>query len=297
MVQFIDDHRDAYGVESICTVVPIAPSTILLAQGPPRRSHATERTGPPRRRVAPGDSARLGPTTSRSMARARSGGNCAREGHRVARCTVGRLMRAMGLRGAVRGRAWVTTTQADRGADRPVDLVDRHFVATRPNQLWVSDFTYVATWRGFVYVAFVIDVFALTHCRLARVDFAPQADFVLDALEQAIYDRRGDGAGDLVHHSDRGTFFSTCRCATPSGWPIASIALSVGSRGDAYDNALAETIIGLFRKDGGDSTTRPVASHRRGRIRHARVGRLVQHPAVTGTDRLHPAGGVRRALL
>ena len=187
----------------------------------------------------------------------------------------------------------MTTTQADRGADRPVDLVDRHFVATRPNQLWVSDFTYVATWLGFVYVAFVIDVFARRIVGW-RVSTSLRTDFVLDALEQAIYDRRGDGAGDLVHHSDRGTQYLSMRYTERLA--DAGIALSVGSRGDAYDNALAENNHRSVQ-DGGDSTTRPVASHRRGRIRHARVGRLVQHPAVTGTDRLHPAGGVRRALL
>ena len=203
MVQFIDDHRDAYGVESICTVVPIAPSTYFWHKArhadPTRRSARVQRDDEWRReiqRVWDDNQQVYGPRKVWRQLR--------REGHRVARCTVGRLMRAMGLRGAVRGRAWVTTTQADRGADRPVDLVDRHFVATRPNQLWVSDFTYVATWRGFVYVAFVIDVFARRIVGW-RVSTSLRTDFVLDALEQAIYDRRGDGAGDLVHHSDRGT--------------------------------------------------------------------------------------------
>ena len=203
MVQFIDDHRDAYGVESICTVVPIAPSTYFWHTArhadPTRRSARVQRDDEWRReiqRVWDDNQQVYGPRKVWRQLR--------REGHRVARCTVGRLMRAMGLRGAVRGRAWVTTTQADRGADRPVDLVDRHFVATRPNQLWVSDFTYVATWRGFVYVAFVIDVFARRIVGW-RVSTSLRTDFVLDALEQAIYDRRGDGAGDLVHHSDRGT--------------------------------------------------------------------------------------------
>ena len=140
----------------------------------------------------------------------------------------------------------MTTTQVDRGADRPVDLVDRHFVAARPNQLWVSDFTYVATWRGFVYVAFVIDVFARRIVGW-RVSTSLRTDFVLDALEQAIYDRRGDGAGDLVHHSDRGTQYLSMRYTERLA--DAGIALSVGSRGDAYDNALAETIIGLFKTE------------------------------------------------
>ena len=262
MVQFIDDHRDAYGVESICTVVPIAPSTYFWHKAPPRRSHATERTGPTRRRVAPGDSARLGRQPAGLWPAQGLAATAPARGHRVARCTVGRLMRAMGLRGAVRGRAWVTTTQADRGADRPVDLVDRHFVATRPNQLWVSDFTYVATWRGFVYVAFVIDVFARRIVGW-RVSTSLRTDFVLDALEQAIYDRRGDGAGDLVHHSDRGTQYLSMRYTERLA--DAGIALSVGSRGDAYDNALAETIIGLFKTE-VIRRRGPVASHRRGRI-------------------------------
>ena len=140
----------------------------------------------------------------------------------------------------------MTTTQADSGADRPVDRVDRHFVATRPNQLWVSDFTYVATWRGFVYGAFVIDVFArrIVGWRVAN---SLRTDFVLDALESAIYDRRGDGAGDLVHHSDRGTQYVSMRYTERLA--DADSALSVGRRGAAYDNALTETIIGLFKTE------------------------------------------------
>ena len=150
----------------------------------------------------------------------------------------------------------MTTTQADSGADRPVDRVDRHFVATRPNQLWVSDFTYVATWRGFVYVAFVIDMFAprIVGWRVAN---SLRTDFVLDALESAIYDRRGDGAGDLVQHSDRGTQYVSMRYTARLA--DAGSALSVGRRGAAYDNALAETIIGLFKTE---------AIRRRGPWRH-----------------------------
>ncbi len=133
-----------------------------------------------------------------------------REGLHEARCRVRRLMREMGLAGAVRGRAWVTTTQADPAADRPSDLVDRHFVATRPNQLWVADFTYVATWRGFVYVAFVIDVFARRIVGW-RVSSSLRTDLVLDALDQAIYERCGDDLGDLIHHSDRGSQYLAMR--------------------------------------------------------------------------------------
>jgi transposase InsO family protein len=155
-------------------------------------------------------------------------------------------MREMGLRGTGRGRAWQITTQSEPADARPTDLVDRQFVATRPNQLWVADFTYVATWRGFVYVAFVIDVFARRIVGW-RVSASLRTDFVLDALEQAIYDRRGAGMSELVHHSDRGTQYLSMRYTERLA--DADIAPSVGSRGDSYDNALAESIIGLFKTE------------------------------------------------
>ncbi len=179
-----------------------------------------------------------------------------REGHRVARCTVERLMRDMGLKGATRGRAWIVITRADAAAARPADLVDRRFTATRPNQLWVADFTYVATWRGFVYVAFVIDVFARRIVGW-RVSSSLVTDFVLDALEQAIYDRCGTGVAALVHHSDRGTQYLSMRYTER----LAAVGIepSVGSRGDSYDNALAESIIGLFKTE---------VIHRKGPWRH-----------------------------
>ena len=155
-------------------------------------------------------------------------------------------MREMDVRGAVRGRAWRITTQPDPAAARPPDRVDRQFTATRPNQLWVADFTYVATWRGFVYVAFVIDVFARRIVGW-RVSASLATDFVLDALEQAIYDRRDTGVEDLVHHSDRGTQYLSMRYTDRLA--EVGIARSVGSRGDSYDNALAESIIGLFKTE------------------------------------------------
>jgi putative transposase len=146
----------------------------------------------------------------------------------------------------VRGRGWTITPRADTAADRPLDRVDRRFTATRPNQLWVADFTDVATWRGFVYVAFVIDVFArrIVGCRVAA---SLRTDFVLDALEQAIYDRCGGGVDDLVHHSDRGTQYLSMRYTERLA--EAGIEPSVGSRGDSYDNALAESVIGLFKTE------------------------------------------------
>ena len=245
MVRFINDHRDEYGIESICAVVPIAPSTYFRQRArqvdPTRRPARARRDDELRvaiQRVWDEQQHVYGPRKVWRQLR--------REGVRVARCTVERLMREMGLRGAVRGRAWKITTQSDSAATRPADLVERHFVATRPNQLWVADFTYVATWRGFVYVAFVIDVFAR---RLVgwRVSASLRTDFVLDALEQAIYDRCGAGATELVHHSDRGTQYLSMRYT--DRLTDAGIDPSVGSRGDSYDNALAESVIGLFKTE------------------------------------------------
>ncbi len=168
-----------------------------------------------------------------------------REGITVARCTVARLMRDLGLQGAVRGRKFKTTI-ADDAVARPLDLVDRDFTAARPNQLWVSDLTYVATWRGFVYVAFVIDAFArrIVGWRASR---SLRSDLALDALEQAIYDRQDDATERLVHHSDRGGQYLSIKYTERLA--AAGIEPSVGSRGDSYDNALAESVIGLFKTE------------------------------------------------
>ena len=245
MVGFIEAHRDVYGVESICAVVPIAPSTYFLHKArhvdPTRRSARAQRDDVWRveiQRVWDANHQVYGPRKVWRQLR--------REGHHVARCTVRRLMRAMGLVGAVRGRAWVTTMQASPDAGRLPDLVERDFTATRPNQLWVSDFTYVATWRGFVYVAFVLDVFSRRIVSW-RASASLRSDLALDALEQAIYQRCDANTGDLVHHSDRGTQYLSIRYTERLA--DAGIELSVGSRGDAYDNALAETVIGLFKTE------------------------------------------------
>jgi len=245
MVGFIDDHRDHFGVEPICAVLPIAPSTYFLHKArqaqPARRSARAQQDDDLRaaiQRVWDAHHQVYGPRKVWKQLR--------REGILVARCTVERLMRDMGLRGAVRGRAWVVTTRNAAAADRPADLVERRFTATRPNQLWVADFTYVATWRGFVYVAFVIDVFARRIVGW-RVSSSLRTDFVLDAREQAIYDRRGDGAAALVHHSDRGTQYLSMRYTDRLA--EAGIEPSVGSCGDSYDNALAESLIGLFKTE------------------------------------------------
>ena len=209
MVRFIDDHRATYGVEPICAVLPIAPSTYFRHRA--QRADATKRSARARRddtlrieirRVWDAHFRVYGPRKVWRQLR--------RDKIRVARCTVARLMREMGLKGAVRGRAWVTTTLSQPALDRPTDLVDRDFTATRPNQLWVSDFTYVATWAGFVYVALVIDVFARRVVGW-RVSSSLRTDFVLDALEQAISERGGAAPAGLVHHSDRGTQYLSMR--------------------------------------------------------------------------------------
>ena len=245
MVAFVDQHRATYGVEPTCAVLPIAPSTYFLRKA--QQQDAATRSARARhddalraaiQRVWDDNEQVYGPRKVWKQLR--------REGHRVARCTVERVMRTMGLRGVTRGRAWVITTRSDAGTERPADLVDRRFTATRPNQLWVADFTYVATWRGFVYVAFVIDVFARRIVGW-RVSASLATDFVLDAVEQAIYDRCGAGADTLIHHSDRGTQYVSMRYTDRLA--EAGIEPSVGSRGDSYDNALAESIIGLFKTE------------------------------------------------
>ena len=168
-----------------------------------------------------------------------------REGMTVARCTIERLMRRLGLRGVVRGKV-VRTTISDSKALCPLDRVNRQFKADRPNQLWVSDFTYVSTWQGWLYVAFVIDVFARRIVGW-RVSSSMRTDFVLDALEQALYARQPERDQSLIHHSDRGSQYVSIRYSERLA--EAGIEPSVGSKGDSYDNALAETINGLYKAE------------------------------------------------
>jgi transposase InsO family protein len=168
-----------------------------------------------------------------------------REGTHVARCTVERLMKRLGLQGVRRGKV-VRTTVPDKAAPCPLDRVNRQFKADRPNQLWVSDFTYVSTWQGWQYVAFVIDVFARRIVGW-RVSSSMRTDFVLDALEQALFDRQPERSGALIHHSDRGSQYVSILYTERLAQ--AGIEPSVGSRGDSYDNALAETINGLYKAE------------------------------------------------
>ncbi len=240
---FIDHHRDAYGVEPICREVPIAPATYYTHKAcladPSRRSARAQCD-----EVLCGHLQQTWDTHFQVYGVRKLWRQLRRDGHLVARCTVRRLMRRLGLSGAVRGRT-VRTTMPDGAAPCPLDRVDRDFTAARPNQLWVADLTYVATWRGFVYAAFVIDVFARRIVGW-RVSASLRTDLVLDALEQAIY-ARGGALDGLVHHSDRGTQYLSIHYT--ERLTEAGIEPSVGRVGDSYDNALAESVIGLFKTE------------------------------------------------
>jgi transposase InsO family protein len=245
MVAFVDAQRASYGVESICAQLPIAPATYY--------THRSRALDPSRRPVRQqrdealvGEIRRVWEANFKVYGPRKVWQQLNREGLLVARCTVERLMRQMGLQGAVRGRAFrVTTMPAAVVADRPRDLVERNFTATRPNQLWVADLTYVATWRGFAYVAFVVDAFSRRIVGW-RVSSSLHTDLALDALDQALYERAGELEG-LIHHSDRGSQYLSIRYTERLA--EAGIAPSVGSRGDSYDNALAESVIGLFKTE------------------------------------------------
>ncbi len=242
MVAFVDAHRTTYGVEPICAVLPIAPSTYYVQKA--RQADPTRQPARAQRDAwLKPEIDRVWRANRRVYGAKKVWKQLARERIPVARCTVARLMTALGLRGVVRGRR-VRTTVPDVVAERPRDLVDRQFVATRPNALWVADLTYVATWRGFVYVAFVIDVFSRRIVGW-RATASLRSDLALDALEQALHDRDTDGP--LIHHSDRGGQYLSIRYTERLA--EAGIEPSVGSRGDSYDNALAETVIGLFKTE------------------------------------------------
>jgi putative transposase len=244
MIAFIDDHRGAYGVEPIGKVLPIAPSTYYAQVA--RRADPTKRSARARsdaaltieiRRVFDGNFQVYGVRKVWRQLR--------RDGFDVARCTVARLMKAIDLQGVIRGKS-ARTTVGDKAVPCPLDRVNRDFKAPAPNRLWVSDFTYVSTWAGFVYVAFVIDAYArrIVGWRASR---SAQAGFVLDALEQALHARRPFARGGLVHHSDRGSQYLSIKYTERLA--ETGIEPSVGNVGDSYDNALAETINGLFKTE------------------------------------------------
>jgi len=243
MIQFIEDHRDDHGVEPICRVLPIAPATFY--------DNMAKRADPSRLSDRAKRDAELKPEIERVFEQnlkvygvRKVWHQMHREGFDVARCTVARLMKDIGIEGVIRGKR-PRATIPDKALPCPLDRVNRQFHASAPNVLWVSDFTYVARWQGFVYVAFVIDVFArrIVGWRASRT---ANAGFVLDALEQAIHQRR-PAQDQLVHHSDRGSQYLSIKYTERLA--EAKIAPSVGRVGDSCDNALAETINGLFKAE------------------------------------------------
>lgn len=244
MREFVDQHRQAHGVEPICRVLQIAPSGYwrYVAQ---RRLPALRSARARRDEILVPHIERIWQANLQVYGADKVWRQLHREQHSVARCTVERLMRRKGLRGVVRGKV-VRTTISDAKALCPLDRVNRQFKAQRPNQLWVSDFTYVSTWQGWLYVAFVIDVFARRIVGW-RVSSSMRTDFVLDALEQALCARQADRDDTLIHHSDRGSQYVSIRYSERLA--EAGIEPSVGSKGDSYDNALAETINGLYKTE------------------------------------------------
>ena len=240
----MDKHRDTFGVEPICTAMQIAPSGYRLhaarQRDPTLCSQRTQRDlvlSPRIQSVWQSNFQVYGADKVYKQMR--------REGTAVARCTVERLMKRLGLQGVRRGKG-VRTTISNSKAPCPLDRVNRQFKADRPNQLWVSDFTYVSTWQGWLFVAFVIDVFARRIVGW-RVSSSMHTDFVLDALEQALYARQPEREDALIHHSDRGSQYVSIRYSERLA--EAGIEPSVGSKGDSYDNALAETINGLYKAE------------------------------------------------
>ena len=244
MTGFVDAYRDNHGVEPICKVLKIAPSAyherVRHRDHPEMASLRARRDAKLMQEIK-----RVFDENYQVYGVRKVWRQLLREGHAVARCTVERLMRNMGLAGVIRGRK-ARTTISDKVASCPLDHVNRQFRASRPNLLWVSDFTYVATWVGFVYVAFVIDAYArrIVGWRVSR---SAHAGFVLDALEQALHERRPVGGGGLVHHSDRGVQYVSIKYTERLA--DAGLVPSVGSVGDSYDNALAETINGLYKAE------------------------------------------------
>jgi putative transposase len=238
MTAFIDEHRDEFGVEPICTTLQFAPSTYYAAKA--RKPSARAQSDETLRRAI----RRIWEDNYRVYGARKIWRQLHREGIPAARCTVERLMRQLHIRGAVRGRPKRTTIPCD-GIQTTLDLVNRDFTATRPNQLWVADITYVRTATGFVYAAFVIDAFSRTIVGW-QLSVSLRAELALDALQMALW-RRGGAVEGLVHHSDRGVQY-TAVCYTERLAQAGALP-SVGSRGDSYDNALAESVHGLYKTE------------------------------------------------
>jgi putative transposase len=239
-VRFITEHQAHWGVEPICRVLQVAPSSYYAAVGRPVSARRQ------RDEVLKAEIRRVWDDHRQVYGGDKVWAQLNREGIRVARCTVERLMRELGLRGVVRGQPRVRTTVGDTASDRPLDLVARQFRAPAPNRLWVADLTYVKTHSGWVYVAFVVDACSrfVVGWQAAR---SLRTDLALDALEMALWARRTVSLTGLIHHSDRGVQYLAIRYTERLA--EAGVIPSVGSRGDSYDNALAESFNGLYKAE------------------------------------------------
>lgn len=239
MTAFIDDYKQEFGVESMCEVLPIAPSTYYASKTRPLSLRALSDAELEK------EIQRIYDENYQVYGVRKVWKQLAREGKPVARCTVARLMRRLGLRGVIRGKTW-KTTKPDTSSPRPADLVDRRFAVTAPNRLWVADLTYVRTWAGMTYAAFVLDAYSR---RILGWQTATtlRTDLALDALEMALWTRRKEDVTSVIHHSDRGVQYLSIRYTERLS--EAGCVTSVGSRGDSYDNALAESIIGLYKTE------------------------------------------------
>jgi putative transposase len=286
MIAFIDKHKMRWGVEPICRVLPIAPSTYYMfkKRSPSQRALRDEYLKVQIERVWKDNFKVYGAD--------KIWVHLNREGIKVARCTVERLMRELGIQGATRGRKPFTTTPADDGTERPVDLVQRDFSAVAPNRLWLCDIIYVRTWSGYVYVSFIIDCFArmIVGWQASR---SPRTDLTLDALEQAIWARKNEGLGELVHHSDRGSQYLSIRYTE-------RLAEAGGVQRRQPRRQLRQRARGVGHRplqDRADQKQGTVARARRRRVRNAGVGRVVEQPASVGDDRNDPSGRSRGRVL
>lgn len=239
MTKFIDERRDEFGVEPMCAVLPIAPSTYYASKSRPlsMRALSDAELETEIKRIYDENYGVYGVRKVWKQLH--------REGRPVARCTVARLMRKLGLRGVIRGKTF-KTTKPDTSAQRPADLVDRQFMVSAPNRLWVADLTYVRTWAGMTYAAFVMDAYSRRILGW-QTSTTLRTDLALDALEMALWTRRKEDVTSVVHHSDRGVQYLSIRYTERLA--EAGCVTSVGSRGDSYDNALAESIIGLYKTE------------------------------------------------
>ena len=293
MVAFVEACRDQFGVELVCRAlrqagVAISPSGYYAARARPSPARAVRDAALEKQilRVYKDSGERYGAWKVWDQLN--------REGIAAARCTVERLMRKLGLRGVRRGGYKVRTTRSDPSQDRPADLVNRDFAPPAPDRLWVVDFTFVSTWAGTAYTALVIDAFSRLIAGW-RTAASHSTDLVLDALVMAVTCRARQGVkvAGLIHHSDAGSEYLSIRYGAEL--VAAGIAPSVGSVGDSYDNALAESIVGLYKTEVIDPPG-AMGNHRPGRGRHQRMGQLVQHRAGDAAHRRPPAGRIRAGL-